>query len=197
MDAWEIAAGEAFADVQRLAKLVPGYSYAALEEAVRTDEHLCRFLGNSLRVTKNLLLSTSDLLFSLQLGAGLLDSLQQLRNDVDLVGDAVIIHRSPRAAIAPEFYVRLIRQDTALVSQAAALNRDVEILFNGILTQTRGRGLFPQDFWKRVGTSLVTLRKELRALEVQFKERDALCALPTLALERTYRTVREEIEKKY
>ena len=198
MDHWDIASGEAFGEVTRLSKMLKVYSYRNPESCTVTDENLFRFLTGGLSAAKNTLHHASDLLFSLQLGEGLLDAIHDVRNAIDILSDEMKASHIEWRQLPRQFLVRIIRQDNALVEKASQLNADCESLLSSILRQTKagkraGRYLIGRDFWDSVRAALRKLEGEVEELRILFREREALCNLHTLTLERSFRQIQKEI----
>ncbi|MBI4021056.1 MAG: hypothetical protein HY369_02345 [Candidatus Aenigmarchaeota archaeon] len=195
---WKKARGEAFTQAAEMEKLIPGYSYETPETCQRTDERVCQFLNGGLSAAKKLLYNVSDLLFSLQLAEGLLDKFQDAREEVDVLGDEVKVHHCTWKPIPHEFLVRLIRHDASLAQRVHRLNLTVEILFNGILAETkkgRQRKSLPVGFWRQVEDALREVRQETREIGILFRERHAIASITPLHLERSYEDIVQGIRR--
>lgn len=198
MNSWKKASGEAFHKLADLKQLVPGYSYESQEYSLATDEQLCAFITTSLSTAKRLLYNISDLLFSLQLGEGLLDKIQNMRIEVDILSDEIKIRHCEWREIPPEFLLKIIKHDHSLTEKAHQLNLDIELLFNGILTETKRsrhnkRYHLPKHFWSTVDKGLDQIRLDTKELAILFKEREVMCNIHPITLERTFQALREEI----
>jgi hypothetical protein len=198
MDHWKAASGEAYSQVKDIEKVIKKYSYRDEASSHRTDELISRFLIDSLFISKKLLYSISDLLFSLHLADDILDKIQDLRDEIDHVSNHIKIRNYKWKNIPHVFLVRIINHDHELLERAKKLNIDIEILFNGILTEAKKsrKGRLPEEkFWGSVRDSIRILSEELRELDIIFKEREALCDIHHLTLEKTYREAQKIIRE--
>jgi len=189
--------GESFDKLANVKKIIKPYSYETTEISIQTDEKLCHFITTSLSSTRKLLYNVSDLLFSLQLGENLLDVIQNLRHDVDILSDEIKIRHCTWKDIPEQFLIKIIKHDHSLVEKVVKLNTDVEMLFNGILTETkkhkRGRYYISREFWLNVDLSLGNIRGEIKNLAILFKEREAMCNIHPITLNRTFKKLQQEI----
>jgi len=201
MDSWEQISGDAFRQLGVLKQLVKGYSYETTETSLRTDEKLCTFITISLSSAKKLLYNISDLLFSLHLGEGLLDPIADLRDQVDILSDEIQVRHCMWKDIPPEYLLKIIKHDFALTEKVKRLNMTIEILFNGILNETKkSRGnrshRITPAFWHSVEQSMTVIQSEIRELAILFMEREVMCNIRPITLDRTFQELQKEIRRR-
>ena len=196
MDAWETASSELYTRIKELKGKLRNYSYKDEHDSLLTDERLCSFLVQEISEAKKQAFAISDLLFSLQLGEGLLPLTDTVRDELDIVSDEIKARYCTWKELKLPFMKKIVRHDFHLVQEAAALRENLEILLNGIITETKQRRKPGKLFWKRIRGGLQEVRKNTRELVVQFKEREALCNIHPLTLERSFQNIQKEIQGK-
>jgi len=192
---WKKVSGEMFSQIQALKKAVKDYSYKDKPSSLVTDEKLCGSFLKSLSRAKKSLFSISDICFSLHVGEEFIPLTEVMRDEVDILSDEIKIRHCEWGSQMPEFLKKIIRHDLALFKGLEKLNKNLRIIDRGIVKEAKKNKNKP-EFWKRVKKVLLQVRKQVRDLAILFKEREALCNIHPITLERTFKKIQEEIRWK-
>jgi len=192
---WKEVSGETFSQIQAIKLLIKDYSYQDQHTSQVTDERFCSFLLGGLAKAKKQIYNISDLCFCLHIGEHILPLTDLMRDELDIFSDEIKIRHCHWRDIDVESLKKIVKQDLSLLKGVEQLNRNLEIVYSAILTESK-KGKPAKEFWKKIKDSLVTIRKHLRELVILFKEREILCNLHPLTLERTFKKMQEEIREK-
>lgn len=199
---WKAVASELHPHVHELAKRFPGYSYRDRNASLHTDAELCQFLVKSLTKTKKLLFNISDYCYSLHTGKPLMRTLTVMRDETDIFSDEIKIRACSWNDIPKEFMKRVVKSDLALVEGVETLNKNVDTIYGTIRKKLnpprtkkgKARRIPPgKEFWNDRAKELRTVRSQLRDLAVEFKEREVVCNITPLTLERSFKSMQQEI----
>lgn len=193
--AWKEISGKMHPKVEALKKAIPGYSYQNRNNSLLTDERLCALFVKSLSDAKKSLYSISDLLFSLHTKEELIPLTTVMRDELDIFSDEVKIRHCEFRDPVPSTLSKIITHDLALLNGLKKMNSNITTLSRGILAETKRKKSRP-DFWKNVRKALLQIRKQIRELVILFKEREALCNIHPITLERTFKAIQQEIRGK-
>lgn len=202
--AWKQASGASFPQLQALKKTIKDYSYKDKPSSLITDEKVCTLFTNSLSKTKKSLFNISDFCFSLHTGREIMPLLNMMRDEVDILSDEIKIRSCAWKDIPSEFLKKIIQTDLALLKGANKLNRDLDLIYQSVMREAKKRKrikigkkeqYIPREFWKGIEEKLKAERFHLKQLAILFKERESLCNIHPLTLERSFRKMQEEIRE--
>jgi hypothetical protein len=191
---WDIVSGESHGKIAEMQKTIKGYSYRNREISASTDEKICGHFIRRLARTKKLLFSISDTCFSLQAGEKILPLTDIMRDEVDILSDEIKVRHCEWKDIPPAFLNRLISHDLKMVKGLRKVNKNLEAVFRGIVRGAK-KGKKDRDLWKKARKSLLLIRKQIRGLAILFRERETLCNIHPLTLERSFRKMQQEIRE--
>jgi len=191
---WLQASGESFVQIREIKETVKNYSYQDIASSHATDEKLCESLKKTLYSAKKRIYSISDLLFSLQIGEGVLPLTDTFRDEIDILSDEIQVRHCTWKPLTTELVRDLIRKDLKILKGVKKLDSDLDKLFRGILEETNKSS--SKQLWEKVTSVLNRLRFNLRELVILFKEREALCNLKPISLEKTFKMIQKEIREK-
>lgn len=199
-ETWKQVSSEMYAQVQALKKIIQDYSYQQKADALETDQKLCQLLISHLSESKKTIYSITDFCFSLHIAKKLMPLLDMMRDETDIFSDEIKVRRCEWKYISPEFLKKVIKSDLSLARGIEKLSSGLERLYKIIIreskTQKRTRqGYIPPEFWAEVKETLQSLRQSLRELVILFKEREVICNIHPLTLERTFKKIQEEIRE--
>lgn len=190
---WKQVSGDLFPKIQELKKIVKSYSYKNLEESKITDEKLCQYFITELSKAKRLVFSISDLCFSLQIGQEVISKTDVMRDEIDIFSDEIKIRHCEWRGMFPEILEKIVKYDLEILIGLKTLLKDLENVVKNIIAQKKP---YPDKFWQQVNKSFAKIRKRVRDLAIKFKERETLCNIHPITLERTFNKIKQEIEWK-
>ncbi|MEM5798157.1 MAG: hypothetical protein QXP39_03145 [Candidatus Aenigmatarchaeota archaeon] len=178
---------------------IPNYGYRTTAQAHATDENICAFLIQSLRETKKVLFRTIHMLYEMQLEGKINQQLQGLWDAVDVFSDEIKI-RVCRWRPLPDIWIaKLEAKDKQLIDVIKKINRDVNDIFNFILNglkkdhRVKTQPILYEGFWDECRKRISVIEGELEEAVRLFKERDAICNLKPLSLQKTYELIKTKI----
>mgnify|MGYP001619152457 CR=1 FL=1 len=114
---------------------------------------------------------------------------------MDILSDEIQARYCSWRPLTPELVRDLIRKDLKILKGVKKLDSDLDKLFRGILEELNKSP--SKHLWEKISTILNKLRFNLRELVILFKEREALCNLKPISLEKTFKMIQKEIREKF
>lgn len=193
--AWDVVSGQSHDKIAEIQKTIKGYSYKRKDISLATDENICRHFVDSLSQSKKLLFSISDTCFSLHVGNNILPLTDIMRDEVDILSDEIKVRHCEWQDIPPDFLNKVISHDLKMLTGLQKINKNLDIVFVAIIEQAK-KNKGDSKFWKKVRIGLLKIRGQVRELVILFKERETLCNINPITLERTFQSIRREIRGK-
>lgn len=191
--AWKEASGKAHHLLKPLKEKIKNYSYSSLESSLLTDERLCEYIQKSLSRSRKTLFSISDICFSTHTGSKIISLAEKIRDELEIFSDEIHVRHCVWKDVPPDFLQKIIRQDHSLLDGIDNLVKNLESCRKSIISSI---GKKPgKDFWEKIQKSLLKSKSQARDLAIQFKEREAMCNIRAIALEKTFQKMREEIRR--
>ncbi len=174
-------------EVKAIRKRLRGYSYIDDSTSAATDDKFCNYIIEQIRQAKDTLFHIIQNAYELH-EESLDKYFQGLRDDLDIFSDEIKIRSLEWSKnFSQEWMRRLVKHDYNLVNNMDKLNndlRDTHSLFLKVIQ------LYPK---KTDPNQLARIRKLIKLLEkaideivLTFKEREVICNLKPMALEKTY-----------
>ncbi len=180
--AWEKVLVTRASKVEEIRRVIPGYGYSAEDEACKTDEHVCEFMVNGLHEAKDVLFNLTHTEFELQKDA-LSNAFQDIRDCVDIFSDEIKTRHFDWDRESTEKWLeRIVDHDYSLILGLLKFGRELD---DAVEAMKEGN----QDMQDRVDA----LNKDLDDLVNSFKERDIICNIRDITLERTFQKIRAEM----
>lgn len=188
------------AQARELEKIIPDYSYADEAKALITDEHLCGHLVAELREIKDKLFAIIDVAFEKH--PQLSREFRQMRDDVDIFSDEIKVHHPSFRQVPDEFLERIVRHDKDLVDDVQGLMKQLHTIYQTMLGYTpvtvhRDIAVYDTSFSKEIRRSKEEAKRQLVKMVIHFKEREILCNIKRISLEKTYQRLKNELEAQY
>jgi len=197
MDDWEQVKSLA-PETKKMEKLIQGYSYATKQLAVITDENVCQNIVKGIRQAKVSLFNVIELLFEIEKEEPLSKSIQILKDELDIFSDEVKARYCDWKEQNTKWMIRLIKHDHEIVSGIASLNIILQNMYEELL---RGRSLLSENeleqgrLWAKLKKQLPEIEERVDKLVTLFKEREGICNLKPMSLEKTFKSIQEKISK--
>ncbi len=183
MSAWENVIVTRAGKIEEIRRVIPGYGYSSEHEACRTDESVCQLLVNGLHEAKDLLFSLVHTEFELQKDA-LSNAFQDIRDCADTFSDEIKSRHFDWDRESTEKWLeRIVDHDYNLILGLLKFGRELD---DAVEAMKEGN----QDMQDRIEE----LNKDLNGLVSSFKERDIICNIKDITLERTFQKIRQEIK---
>lgn len=182
MGVWENVLATRAGKIEEIRRVIPGYDYSAEDGACRTDECICQLMVNGLHEAKDILFNLTHTEFELQKDA-LSNAFQEMRDSVDIFSDEIKSRHFDWDRDSTERWLeRIVDHDYSLVLGLLRLNRELD---DAVEAMKEGN----QDMQDRVEA----LNKDLDELVTSFKERDIICNIREITLERTFQKIQSEM----
>lgn len=182
MSVWEKVLVTRASKVEEIRRVIPNYDYSAEDSAHRTDESICQLLVNGLHEAKDTLFNLAHTEFELKKDA-LSNAFQEMRDCVDTFSDEIKARHFDWDRDSTEKWLeRIVDHDYNLILGLLKLTRELE---DAVEAMKEGN----QDMQDRIET----LSKGLDELISNFKERDIICNIKEITLERTFQKIRAEM----
>jgi hypothetical protein len=179
-------------------KLIKGYSYADEYSAVATDEKVCDYVVKGIRQAKGTIFSIISILYQLEKKEPVSKEMQKLKDELDIFSDEVKARYCEWKGLNEKWTVVLVKHDHSIVTGLDVLNLNLERLYQSMLKDKAllsGDELAEKKLWKRMKKEIPGFEERVDSLVGLFKEREGICNLRPLALEKTFRSIQKRIEK--
>ena len=179
-------------------KLIRGYSYSEKDKAIRTDEKVCHHFVNGIREAKGILFNIIELLYELEKKEPLSAHLQKLKDELDIFSDEVKARYCEWKGLNVKWTVELVKHDHDLITGLEVLNMRLRRLNKEVLDD---KALLSGDqdaenrLWEHVKGQFPAIEERIDSLATLFKEREGICNLRPLALDKTFDFIQKRIEK--
>jgi len=181
-DVWNNAITKRSEKVTEIRRVIPAYDYSSEDLAHRTDEKVCEFLVTGLHEAKDTLFNITHTHFELHNDV-LSNEFQEIRDSVDVFSDEIKCRHFDWDSCSTEKWLeRVIDHDYALILGLLKLTRELE---DTVHSMTGGN----QDMQAHIDE----IKKLVNELVNSFKERDVICNIKDITLERTFQKIRTEI----
>jgi hypothetical protein len=181
MDAWSTAIAKKTTKVTEIRRVIPSYDYSSEDLAHRTDEMVCQFLVNGLHEAKDMLFNIVNTLFELHMDAVSHD-FEDVRDSVDVFSDEIKCRHFDWDSCSTEKWLeRVIDHDYDLVLGLLRFTRELEDTIHAMKEASD------------MQTHLDDLKNLLKNIVNNFKERDVICNIREISLERTFQSIQQEM----
>ena len=185
-------------ETKRLEKLVKGYSYADRDQSVITDEKVCHLITSGIHEAKQKLFNFIDLFYSIEKKAPVSKHMQRLKDELDIFSDEVKARYCDWNDLDDKWTVKMVKRDDLLLKGMDKLNADLQRLYELVLADKAllsdsKRG--DERLWRIIKTQLHDIEELIDDLVTLFKEREGICNLRPLSLEKTFQSIQERIER--
>lgn len=179
-------------EIKAVEKFIPAYDYSSESRAEATDGKICRFMIEEIRKSKDHLFHIIQVAYELH-EESLDKNFQGLRDDLDIFSDEIKVRNFQWSRDLSQAWIeKLIKHDYHLVQQMHKLNKELDDLYKIFMKVVK---LYPK---KTDPKELEQVRKLIKLLEkvidkivLTFKEREVICNLKPLALEKTYQQMQD------
>lgn len=191
---WSQTAERHKAAIANLSKEIKDYGYGDENQSFLTDERLCAWLVSQLRQAKKRLFNIVETLYGLHFESKLDNLAEELRDEVDVFSDEIKTRhfRCKQSALLEE----LVRHDTSLVDGTKRFNKELESLYDQLIKGLKNPfdGRYDKEMWEKIKSILKDLDKQLDIIVQAFKEREIICNIRPLSLQKTYEIIRKKTE---
>lgn len=183
-------------DIKYIEKLVEGYSYADGHSAVITDEKFCSLLIRRIRESKATIFNMIEFLYEVEREEPLSRDLQRLKDELDIFSDEIKARFCDWADLDEHWIRKLVWHDVSLIKGLEKLNEELQEIYEKLIRDkslATGPGEDDRKLWEFVKSRLPGIGRQVDGMVVMFKEREGICNLRPLSLEKTYDKIREKI----
>jgi hypothetical protein len=179
-------------------KQVDGYSYADRHSSIATDEKLCRLVIGKVSDAKSSIFSIIDLLFELEKKEPVSVHMQRIKDELDIFSDEIKVRHCEWKGLNVKWTVNLVKHDYDIVTGLERLNGKLGSVYDKMLAD---KALLSDDelaearLWKAMKKEIPAIEELVDSLVELFKEREGICNLRPAALEKTYKSIQERIER--
>jgi len=185
-------------EAQRMGRLFKGYSYADKPESIATDGKVCGQVVDGIRQAKGTLFNIIELLYEVEKKEPKSSGVQKLKDELDIFSDEIKVRHCEWKELDEKWMAKLVEHDLDLVEGMKRMNEDLQALYEKVLAS---KALLSESeevderIWAPIKNALLDTEKQLDKLVILFKEREGICNLKPLALEKTYEKIQERIGK--
>jgi hypothetical protein len=192
MSLWERVNKKMGIDIKAVGKLIRDYDYSTEDRAEATDVKICSFMIEEIRKAKDKLFNIIQTSYELHEGS-LNRYFQGLKDDLDIFSDEIKVrHFEWSKDISDEWMERLIKHDHELIGHTHKLNQELEGIYQLVMDVIK---LYPErtnpEELEQVRKMIKVLEKDIDNIVLIFKEREAICNIKPLALEKTYQQMQD------
>jgi hypothetical protein len=192
MSDWKGVKNKMNIEIKAVGKFIPAYDYSSESRAEATDGKICRFMIEEIRKSKDYLFHIIQVAYELH-EESLNKNFQGLRDDLDVFSDEIKVRNFQWSRDLSQAWIeKLIKHDYHLVQQMQKLNTELYDLHKIFLKVVK---LYPKKTdpkqLEQVRKLIKLLEKAIDKIVLTFKEREVICNLKPLALERTYQQMQD------
>ena len=190
MTEWNSALEGRPAKVGSLGDMIPGYSYASKDLAHRTDEQFCMLMVENLRIAKGTMFNILHTAFELHREL-LLKDFEAIKDEMDVFSDEIkarALHWDDRKSA--KWLGRLVDYDYRILSSLGEIIKSARSLHKQFLSSKQS---IPET--RELDEATRKLRKSLDSLVVMFRERELICNIGDVVLEKTFDELRTRIRR--
>ncbi len=196
MTDWKKVKNKMSIEIKVVGKFVPAYDYSTESKAEATDGKICKFMIEEIRKAKDKLFYIIQVAYELH-EQTLDKNFQGLKDDLDVFSDEIKIRNFQWSKDLSQAWVeKLIKHDYHLVQEMQKLNQELDDLHKIFLKVVK---LYPKKTDPRqldqVRKLIKLLEKAIDKIVLTFKEREVICNLKPLALEKTYQQMKDYYER--
>lgn len=182
-DSWDKAKSKMNEEYKEIVKFVRDYEYSDIPTSIRTDEKIIEFFFKKIRESKDKFFGIIQLCYELHHDSTS-DNYQRLRDDVDIFSDEVKSRYCQFKNLTQVFVEKLIKHDHDIVHALDKLVSDLDIVHQKIIKD------------QPVSINIPELRKDIARIAILFMEREVVCNMSQVSLEKTYERLQDEIREK-
>ncbi len=198
---WEEAKTSSLTKMNQISKIIRDYGYSNKTKSMITDEKVCDFLVKKIREAKEKLFRMIETMYELTEEKKLNKRLQKLKDELDIFSDEIKIRHCEWKDLGAEWLRKIIEHDAGLIAGLQKLNNDLEdiskemIKFVKLRVDGKGEVMYDKKFWKDMENIINGIEEEIDSLVRTFKEREAICNIRAISLEKTFQKMQENIEE--
>ncbi len=185
--------------VKELSGMVREYSYEDGQTSMVTDEKVCNLLLKEMRRAKQLLFFLEETLYSLQMDDGRTDdNLSLLKTESDIFVDEVRMRYCEWKGMDQTLLEKLVAHDYKLITEARGLNGLLESANEKSMQLKNlriGQKTVNREIWEAIRKDISGAEERIDRIVRTFKERESICNIKPLSLERTLEAEKERIRK--
>jgi len=190
--AWALASGKKRLALKELKRLIPSYDYSSKGDAGMTNDRFCKFMLEKLRRSKAVLFNIINTCYELHIDNDLKD-FNKIRDELDIFLDEIkVLYIEWNEKTSQKWLEKIISHDLNLIKDSRKLAENLEAVFKEIIRAKKR----DDKFWKQVSKKATFIEEQLDGMVRMFKEREALCKLKPLSLEKVFKSARKEISEK-
>lgn len=190
MTEWDSAFEGRPARIGSLGDMVPGYSYASKDLAHRTDEQFCILMVENIKIAKGTMFNVLHTAFELHREL-LLKDFEAIKDEMDVFSDEIkarVLNWDDRKSA--KWLGRLVDYDYRILSSLGDIIKSARSLHKQFLSSKQS---IPET--RELDEATRRLKKSLGDLVVMFKERELICNIGDVVLEKTFDELRTKIRR--
>jgi hypothetical protein len=192
MSGWSSVTGSMASDIKSISRTIKGYDYSSEHDAEATDVKMCEFMIEEIRKAKDALFHIIQAAYELH-EERLNRHFEGLRDDLDIFCDEIKIRDFHWSAdLSPEWLGKLVTHDSSLISQMGRLNQELDDVYRLFMEAVK---LYPEKtdpgHLEKIREYIKLLGKAVDRIVLTFRERDVICNLKPLSLEKTYQQMQD------
>ncbi len=195
MSGWKTIKEKKKLTIESIESIVDYYNYSDKHAAQLTDEKICEFLTNRIRECKEIIFEMIQLGFEAHKQA-LENDLVKIRDELDIFSDEIKMRVFKwDEGIPEEWLERLVSHDFEILKASKRICENLKSVYHRFLEAEGELKLFDEDEWRRMKNRIEEIYHDIENLAILFKERDVICNIRKIALERTFEEIRKRLRK--
>ena len=196
MSQWHMVRKSVPDDLRRVGKTIKDYDYSSEHRAEATDSKVCAFMVESIREAKDRLFHVIQVAYELH-EERLNRHFEGLRDDLDIFSDEIKIRDFHWSTdLSQEWLEKLVAHDESLIDQMKKLNSELDELHRVFMEVVK---LYPEKtdpgHLEKIRKYTKLIEKAIDRIVLTFRERDVICNLKPLSLEKTYQQMKDYHER--
>jgi len=192
MPVWNKVKNKMSIEIKVIGKSIRDYDYSTESKAEATDGKICKFMIEEIRKAKDKLFHIIQVAYELH-EESLNKNFQGLRDDLDIFSDEIKVRNFEWSRdLSQKWMDKLVVHDYNLVKQMQKLNIELEDMYKVFMKVVK---LYPKKTdpkqLEKVRKMIKLLEKVIDQIVLTFKEREVICNLRPLSLEKTYQQMQD------
>ncbi len=189
---WEKTKKSRSIEIKAMQRLISSYDYSSEDLAEATDHKICELMIKEIRKAKDKLFHIIQVAYELH-EESLDKYFQNLRDELDIFSDEIKVRNFNWSKdITQEWMEKLISHDHSMFKQVNKLNQELEGLYHTFMDviQLYPKKTNPKEL-EQVKQMIKLLEKAADQIVLTFREREVICNLKPLSLEKTFQIMQD------
>ncbi len=180
--------------IEFLKGIIEGYDYSEPSKMEVTDEKFCEHVTSLVRRCKEIIFNIIQSGFEMQ-KQSLEKDLVKIMAELDIFSDEIKmrVFECDRV-ISQKWLEKLVSYDYHIIKGMEEINRDAENLLRMFVRAEAPSSKFFDEYeWRKMKKIVEDLFRRIEEMAVMFKEREAICNIRQISLEKTFEAIKNRL----